>query len=359
MGFPLQRVSLPSAAVSVCPTAIVWRGDSELPTHQQGFKVLGIPLGHPDFVQRFLEGKIAEHRVLLERIPEISDTQSAWLLLSFAATARANFFLRGVNPDHAKCFAAAHDQGVWQCFCRIMQILPTCGAQELSSLPTWEGGIGLRSARRTQPAAHRASWADALKMVKERNTVVADTTLGALQSGAETSSAQAILKCSQILHDAGFESPAWSELAEGRAPGVVEEEEDPANLASGGSRKPVCDQEAPFQGFNVAATVGTRAGDDAVSERSTCQHPIFSVFFWTGRQGLTQDLSERSCFAGFVCPFPCLFAAVGVAVYSTPLATTVQLAQQRVGAQRLGVGVRRSTGVQRRRCQSSGECVRA
>ena len=111
------------------PTAVVWRGDSELLPHQQGFKVLSIPLGHPDFVQRFLEGKIG--------IPEVPDTQSAWLLLSFCAAARANFFLRGVNPDQAKWFAAAHVQGVWQCFCQIMQILPTCGAQELSSLPMW------------------------------------------------------------------------------------------------------------------------------------------------------------------------------------------------------------------------------
>ena len=65
----------------------------------------------------------------------------------------------------------------------------------------WEGGIGLRSASRTQPAAHWASWADALKMVKERHPVVADTILGALESGAETSSIQAILKCSRILHE--------------------------------------------------------------------------------------------------------------------------------------------------------------
>ena len=192
-----------------------WRGDSELPTHQQGFKVHGIPLGHPDFVQRFLEGKIAEHRVLLERIPEVPDTQSAW---SFCAAAGANFFLRGVNPDHAKWSAAAHAQG-------------------LSSLPMWEGGTGLRSARRTQPAAHWASWTDALKMVKERHPVVAGTILGALESGAETSSIQAILKCSRIFHDAGFESPAWGALAEGRALEVVEEEEDPCQPRLGWQQK--------------------------------------------------------------------------------------------------------------------------
>ena len=91
----------------------------------------------------------------------------------------------------------------------------------------WEGGIGLRSARRSQPAAHWASWADALKMVKERHPIVADTILGALECGAETNSMQAILKCNQILRDAGFDSPAWGELAGGRVPEVVEEEEDP------------------------------------------------------------------------------------------------------------------------------------
>ena len=116
------------------PSSISWRGRCGIGVgfslqHQWGFKVLGIPLGASRFRATVLGGKIAEHRVLLERIPEVPDTQSAWLLLSFCAAARANFFLRGVNLDHAKWFAAAHDQGVWQCFCRIMQILPICGAQ--------------------------------------------------------------------------------------------------------------------------------------------------------------------------------------------------------------------------------------
>ena len=109
-------------------TVVVWRGDHELHTHQQGLKVLGVPLGHPDFVLKFLEAKIAEHRVLLERIPLVPDTQSAWLLLSFCAAARANFYLRAVNPDLTDQFAAAHDDGVWECLCRTLKISPICGA---------------------------------------------------------------------------------------------------------------------------------------------------------------------------------------------------------------------------------------
>ena len=154
----------------------------------------------------------------------------------------------------------------------------------------WEGGIGLRSARRSQPAAHWASWADALTMVKERHPIVADTILGALESGAETSSIQAILKGSQILCDAGFGSPAWGGLAEGRAPKVVEEEKDPCQPRFGWQQKASSAIEKHHIKVSVAATVGTRAADDAVSD-------------------VTQDPSERSRFAGFV---PCLFAVVGV-----------------------------------------------
>ena len=138
------------------------------PTHQ--FKVLGIPLGNPDFVQPFLEGKIAEPRVLLERIPEVPDTQSAWLLLSFCAAARANF-LRGVNPDHAKWFAAAHDQGVWQCFCRIMQILPTCGLKSCRRCQYERAGsdFGVHVERSQQPTGqvgltHSKWWRNATRL---------------------------------------------------------------------------------------------------------------------------------------------------------------------------------------------------
>ena len=92
---PPACVAMQRAAVAVSPTAVVWRGDTELPTHQQGLKVLGVPLGHPDFVLKFLEAKIAEHRVLLERIPLVPDTQSSWLLLSFCAAARAKNFYCG------------------------------------------------------------------------------------------------------------------------------------------------------------------------------------------------------------------------------------------------------------------------
>ena len=63
-------------------TARVWRGASEsvLPTSQQGIKVLGTPLGHPDFIREHLDSIVEDHQILLSRIPSIPDHQSAWLL---------------------------------------------------------------------------------------------------------------------------------------------------------------------------------------------------------------------------------------------------------------------------------------
>ena len=96
---------------------------------------------------------------------------------------------------------------------------------------------GLRSARRTQPAAHWASWADALKMVHERHPGVAETMVGALEANEESSSIQAVLRCARVLEDAGFERPNWADLFEGRSPGRVSDDEDPCQPRAGWQQK--------------------------------------------------------------------------------------------------------------------------
>ena len=62
------------------PDARVWLG-SEVPTRQQGIKVLGCPLGHDDFIAAELQVLGAKHQILLQAIPAVQDLQSAWLLL--------------------------------------------------------------------------------------------------------------------------------------------------------------------------------------------------------------------------------------------------------------------------------------
>ena len=94
--------------------------------------------------------------------------------------------------------------------------LPSCGAEDQARLPLWEGGFGLRSAQRTQPAAHWASWADAIKMVKDRHLSVAKLIVSALEGGREVRSIQVVMQCTQVLERTGFDCPPWAHLAEGR-----------------------------------------------------------------------------------------------------------------------------------------------
>ena len=242
---------LQEAAVLATPGAVVWRGDRSLPTCQQGFKVLGVPFGHQDFISSFLRGKIASHQTLLDRIPEVPDVQSAWLLLSYCAAARANFFLRSVDPDESEEFAQAHDEGVWRCFSRIMGLSPSCDARIQASLPLCEGGLGLRSAMRSRPAAHWASWADALKMIKQRHPGVADMIVRSLVSHENCSSIQSLLRCADALETAGFDVPSWEDLAEGRRPEGTSEDGDPCQPRIGWQKQAATCLEKQFLSRDV------------------------------------------------------------------------------------------------------------
>ena len=85
------------------PDAVVWKGDHTSPSDQQGLIVLGTPLGSVEFVQRELATISAKHQSLLDRILQVQDLQSAWLLLLFCAAPRPNYGLPHVAPrGHAR-----------------------------------------------------------------------------------------------------------------------------------------------------------------------------------------------------------------------------------------------------------------
>ena len=82
-------------------------------------KILGIPVGQPGFVRRFLEKKSEEQKLLFDRILVVPDLQSAWLILLMCASTRANFRLRGVQLELSESYAEAHDDRVWECLRQI------------------------------------------------------------------------------------------------------------------------------------------------------------------------------------------------------------------------------------------------
>ena len=87
---------------------LVWRGDFSLPPSKQGLKILGVPIGHPEYIVRELAQKVEEQSLLLERIPLIQDVQAAWLL--FGA-----LFLESSH------YAEVHDRSVTSCLEQIFQ----------------------------------------------------------------------------------------------------------------------------------------------------------------------------------------------------------------------------------------------
>ena len=163
---------------------------------QRGIVILGTPVGTPEFVQQQLEQKVVEHETFLQRIPELKDLQSAWLLLLFCGVARANFFLRTMGPALSHSFATRHDAQIWRCFSTLVGLGPDAvchSAKITASLPLALGSLGLRIATKLRFAAHWASWADTIKMVNERHPEVAERIIQAIGDRDEAPSIQAIL----------------------------------------------------------------------------------------------------------------------------------------------------------------------
>ena len=129
---------------------------SDIPIPEQGLKILGTPLGHPDFVERHLEHVARKQQVLLDRIPLVSDVQSGWLLLLHCQDPRrwiVAVFITSVadrpNP------------------------VPPHSARDINIATV--SGLGLRNALRTRVAAFWASWSDCLPMIRARHPIVAQS----------------------------------------------------------------------------------------------------------------------------------------------------------------------------------------
>ena len=212
----------------VDPEARVWRGDVSQPLSEQGLKILGTPVGQPEFVRAELAKLLVKHQVLMDRIPAVNDLQSAWLLLTFCNPCQ---FLPSQCPTQVALeFATAHDANVWQCFCGLLDFHPeqiTANGMVVASLPLRLGGLGIRSAVGTQAAAHWASWADALAMIHARHPAVAHSIVRALDGHVEVSFVQELQWCADSLARADFVAPSWEALADGLRPPPSLEEEEP------------------------------------------------------------------------------------------------------------------------------------
>ena len=152
--------ALTTGAQRFDPNAVVWKGDRTLPQDQQGLIVLGTPLRSAEFVQREFAELSVKHQSLLDRIPQVQDLQSAWLLLLFCNVRMSNYFLRMLHPEVTRVFAVQHDSSVKRCLEQVLHTTIPDATWPVAPLPLALGGLGLRSASRCRQVS--SSWADVL-----------------------------------------------------------------------------------------------------------------------------------------------------------------------------------------------------
>ena len=122
----------------------------------------------------------------------------------------------------------------------LFSMIPMCGSVfaickipansvQTASLPLCFGGLGLRSAERTLPAAHWASWADSLAMINARHPAV----VRALETNVEVPFVREVQRCVDTLVEADFAVPSWEELADGVRPPPSHDEEEPIQSKHG------------------------------------------------------------------------------------------------------------------------------
>ena len=116
-------------------------------------------------------------------------------------------------------------------------------AQVLATLALSGGGLGLSSAQMVRRAAHFASWADELSMVRQRHTLIAETTIRHLEEGTALCF-QAVRECRELVEEAGLEVPSWTELSV--SPLRVEEEPEPNQPRQGWQQKATKQLEIQF-----------------------------------------------------------------------------------------------------------------
>ena len=96
-------------------------------------------------------------------------------------------------------------------------------AKLLATLPMRLGGLGLRSAARTAPAAYWASWADALAMIHGRAPSVAADAVTALDGSDPRGDARGALAevraaGEQLSREGFLQRPSWASLRDGVRP---------------------------------------------------------------------------------------------------------------------------------------------
>ena len=207
---PFGHAVLLEVARMADPEAKLWFGDLEDRPEERGIRVLGTPLGSDEFVRVQLQLTVDSHRLLFAAF------RCAGLAVCVASPPVLCSFPGDLRPSVTDLFARQHDAQVSQCLVALLGHDPPNPVWEVGSLLLHLGGLGLRSAVCTVPAAHWGSWADCLHTISERHARIARTMMDALISpSAGAVHFTGAVRSRASLADSGFVCPEWTALVEG------------------------------------------------------------------------------------------------------------------------------------------------
>ena len=119
-------------------------------------------------------------------------------------------------PTHAPRAPSAASRQLRQSSLQPHMMLPhlwlSDEIHDWASLPFHMGGCGLRSATRTRVPAHWASWADSLRMIHNRHPEVAATMVRCLSGPTDMPHFAAVASCRVELRTLGCNIPEWEDL---------------------------------------------------------------------------------------------------------------------------------------------------
>ena len=139
-----------------------------IPFVNDGFCVLGSPIGSEEFVARMCVAKVGQEKEFLQKLALLQNIQSACLLLRYCGVGKITHLLRTIPPHLIRHAAQNHDSDVLTSFQSILGCNLSPSQVRQVRIKIAQGGFGLSSAAAVSPCAFVASWAATLKLLPNR-----------------------------------------------------------------------------------------------------------------------------------------------------------------------------------------------
>ena len=139
----------------------------EIPRAEEGFSLLGCPVGPPPFCNTILLQRVEKIREFLKKLPDLQDSQMESTLLRHCLSLPKIFYsLRTCPPDFVREATTVFDDLIRDTLSDIAGGPLSDWSWRKASLPVSLGGLGLRNASTTAPAAYISSTSETKESVE-------------------------------------------------------------------------------------------------------------------------------------------------------------------------------------------------